>query len=355
MARFTGNPHVVAPSRRDLELQHQPKSETFPIPLPSYLPRSASLPPTTSPIANPKASHAGHFTMSLRGARKNLRRAGPHTQALVRAVEDALIAWMAEGAIVLSPDAPPPPISFPGTLIGGIEGVHEVQRMHEVLVLWIEDDAWSRYVVHCCARYHGIVSFSKDTQTHRLTHLLRPNPTRPSTIRQEVPIYATPPTTDPELSSHSSYDSDSIALSDIPSSAELSDIASDAGDPPPLSGVSLNTVSDNDADAESDLGSIASLYNSVRRTGIWESTQSETEELTDATRLLSIDEETPRARRVAPLRASAWDRARSGSSPSRSPARRERRHLRRSQRHAKAAHIKETGNATKSFYHYLFD
>lgn len=102
--------------------------------------------------------------MSLRGARKNLRRAGPRTQALVRAVEGVLLAWIAESAVVLNPDVPPPPVSFPGTLIGDLDGVYQVQRTHERLVLWIQDDAWSRYVVHCCARHHGIVSFSKFVQ-----------------------------------------------------------------------------------------------------------------------------------------------------------------------------------------------
>ncbi|KAI0028674.1 hypothetical protein K488DRAFT_57999, partial [Vararia minispora EC-137] len=158
-ARFTGNPHIVAPSKHDLELSHPSKSETFPIPLPPFLPRSSSLPPTVTPCSNPQASHAGHFSLSLKGARKNIRRAGPRTQALVRAVEIELMSWIADGDIILDPDAPPPPITFPGTLVGGIEGIHEVQRTPGRLVWWIQDDAWARYVIHCCARYHEVISF----------------------------------------------------------------------------------------------------------------------------------------------------------------------------------------------------
>lgn len=146
-------------------------------------------------------------------------------------------------------------------------------------------------------------------------------------------------------------------LSDIPSS-DLSDIASDAGDADPLTSsiLSLPPVSDNDADEESDLGSIASLYHTVRRTGAYDSSASDTEEVSNAVRLLAVDEDTPRARRVVPLRAGAWDHARSGSSPSRSPARHDRRPPRRSQRRAKAQSRADglAGEAQVSFYDYLF-
>ena len=153
----------------------------------------------------------------------------------------------------------------------------------------------------------------------------------------------------------SAYDSDSITLSDIPSS-DLSDIASDAGDADPLSGsiASLPPISDNDADAESDLGSIASLYHGVRHMDALVSSHSDAEDLADAARRLVIDEETPRARRVMPLRARAWDQTRSGSSPSRSPARRERRPPRRSQRRTKALLNAGSNVEKKSFYDYLF-
>ncbi|KZV76500.1 hypothetical protein PENSPDRAFT_722673 [Peniophora sp. CONT] len=372
-SRFEGNPHVVAPTKRDLTLTHPAKAETFPIPLPPFLPRSVSLPATTAPTPNQQNSRSGNFSMSLRGARKNIRRAGPRTQALVRAVEEALTTWIAEGAAIVKPDAPAPEMAYPGTLIGDVEGVYEVQRMHDRLVWCIQDDAWSRYVVHCCARYLEVVSFSgyliiillnqdrllrlgKDTPEHRLTYLLRPNNTRlRSAVMQSL---ETPPATDPELSS--AYDSDIIDLSDI-ASGELSDIASvdglsDVDAPPsasfaapaPLSAIS----SDNEADVESDLGSIASLYHAARRAEAWDTwSQSDGEELPEAMRGLAIEDDTPRARRIAPLRTSTWDRARSGSSPS--PARRERRLVRRGKRRNGAK--VEVDQAGKSFYDYIFN
>ncbi|VDB87426.1 unnamed protein product [Peniophora sp. CBMAI 1063] len=358
-SRFEGNPHVVAPTKRDLTLAHPTKSETFPIPLPPFLPRSVSLPATTAPSPNYQNSHSGNFSMSLRGARKNIRRAGPRTQALVRAVEETLTNWVAEGAAVVKPDAPAPEMSFPGILIGDVEGVYEVQRTHDRLVWCIQDDAWSRYVVHCCARYHEVVSFSKDTPEHRLTYLLRPNNTRVQPARTAAKNLDTPPATDPELSS--TYDSDVIDLSDI-ASVELSDIASADGlsdiDAPPESAASpapLSAISsDNEADVESDLGSIASLYHAARRAEAWDTwSQSDGDELPEAMRGLAIEDDTPRARRVAPLRASTWDRARSGSSPSRSPARRERRPARRGKR--RGAANAEADQAGKSFYDYIFN
>lgn len=167
----------------------------------------------------------------------------------------------------------------------------------------------------------------------------------------------TPPATDPELSS--AYDSDIIDLSDI-ASVELSDIASVDGlsdvdapsassaAPAPLSAIS----SDNEADVESDLGSIASLYHAARRAEAWDTwSQSDGEELPEAMRGLALEDGTPRARRIAPLRTSTWDRARSGSSPS--PARRERRPARRGKRRGGAK--VEVDQAGKSFYDYIFN
>ncbi|KAI0271139.1 hypothetical protein BGY98DRAFT_204810 [Russula aff. rugulosa BPL654] len=76
-ARFTGNPHVAAPSKRDLEPSVPIPHATFPIPLPPYLPRSAPLSATVSPTPDAKASNAGQFSLSKRGMRKALRRSGP--------------------------------------------------------------------------------------------------------------------------------------------------------------------------------------------------------------------------------------------------------------------------------------
>jgi hypothetical protein len=54
----------------------------------------------------------------------------------VLAVEDALLTWIADAKIVLEPDTPPPPVSFPGAPVGGIDGVREVQRTSRHLMWW---------------------------------------------------------------------------------------------------------------------------------------------------------------------------------------------------------------------------
>ena len=172
-ARFTGNPHIALPAKRDLELAPELPHATFPIPLPPYLPRSTPLPATVPPAPDAKASTAGQFGFSMRGMRRALRGrhgAGPLTQALVRGVEDELVRWLRgedDDVVVRDPDAQQQPLSaqdgqfqFPGRAVAGMKEVREVERSPQRLVWWIENDTWARYVVHCCARYHNVISFS---------------------------------------------------------------------------------------------------------------------------------------------------------------------------------------------------
>ena len=303
--------------------------------------------------------------------RKALRRSGARTEALVRGVEDELTRWLSEVAVVLNP-ASECGHQFPGRAVAGEEGIREVERSPQRLVWWIENDTWARYIVHCCARYHNVVSFStfcvftltrtaihlfiycvtgKDTPTHRLTHILRPNVTRPDpAVRATL---ATPPPTDLDLSSHASHDSDlPSSLSDVQSIDGASDVLSEEDfvsdpelpahthrHPAPLSGI----ASDADAEVEStDAGGAAS-------------------DLEQATEALSLanDDETPRRapRRTAMYRtrAAMWDhhrRGRSGSSPSRSPARRKP-HRRRLGRVPKKP-MSDDSERRESFYDYLF-
>ena len=126
-----------------------------------YLPRSVTLPSTTAPEPQIKASQAGRFGLSKRGIRKDLRRSGPGTQVLVRSIEEELIKWLEEGEVVIQHDSEESTYDFPGRAVGGQEGVREVQRTPNRLVWWIEDDSWARFVVHCCARYYDVVSFSE--------------------------------------------------------------------------------------------------------------------------------------------------------------------------------------------------
>ena len=162
-ARFTHNPHIAAPSKRDIDPSLPVVHPTFPIPLPPYLPRSAPLPATVPPFSDTKASSAGQFSLSLRGMRKALRRSGARTQSLVRGVEGELMRWLSEVEVVLNPGEVLQGFQFPGRVVAGEEGIREVERSPLRLVWWIENDTWARYVVHCCARYHNIVSFSTST------------------------------------------------------------------------------------------------------------------------------------------------------------------------------------------------
>ena len=95
----------------------------------------------------------------MRGIRKMLRRSGPRAQALVRGVEEELMHWLGGVEVVLNPDKELG-YQFPGRAVAGQEDIREVERSPQRLVWWIENDTWVRYVVHCCARYHNIVSFS---------------------------------------------------------------------------------------------------------------------------------------------------------------------------------------------------
>ena len=115
----------------------------------------------------------------MRRALRGRHGAGPRTQALVRGVEDELVRWLRgedDVVVVRDPDAQrqPPPSSqddhpfqfqfqFPGRPVAGMEDVREVERSPQRLVWWIENDTWARYVVHCCARYHDVISFSTFT------------------------------------------------------------------------------------------------------------------------------------------------------------------------------------------------
>jgi len=286
--------------------------------------------------------------------------------------------------VVRDPDAQRQPLSrqdghqvqfqFPGRPVAGMEVVREVERSPQRLVWWIENDTWARYVVHCCARYHNVISFSKDTPTHRLTHILRPNATRMDTAARAA--LATPPTTDGDFSSQSSYESDvPSSLSDIQSIDGGSDLLSESdfvsdleparehhhhhqpGGRHRLSHIGEETapLSDiaSDVDADVETGSVQGGDGGGGGGG----SGSDLEQATAALSLLNEDE-APRL----PLRGAAyrtrvavWDArqgARSGSSPSRSPARRQTR-----RRYGRASAKKfGSGDAGRreSFYDFLF-
>ncbi|KIL00692.1 hypothetical protein PAXRUDRAFT_821375 [Paxillus rubicundulus Ve08.2h10] len=205
-AKFTHNPHITLPSGIDLAHPLQVPSPTFPNPLPPYLPRNIPISPALHPPPDPSTSSAGLFSLSLRGARRTLR-ARASSAPLVKAVESHLAEWL-EGGTYLNPDEGKGLFHFPGEPVGEREDIREVSREAGRLVWAVKvgfptdapgygDGGFERYVVHCVARWYGVVSFSRETDGHRLTHLLRPNITRPDPRSSRVTrALDTPPTTD---------------------------------------------------------------------------------------------------------------------------------------------------------------
>lgn len=93
--------------------------------------------------------------------RRELRKAGFRAQALVRDIELEILEWLGAGGTILAPSVIPPNLDQPGTPIGTTGSVFELSRTPLQLVWRTRNDSFARYVVHCCARYHDVVSFSK--------------------------------------------------------------------------------------------------------------------------------------------------------------------------------------------------
>ncbi|TCD70327.1 hypothetical protein EIP91_003956 [Steccherinum ochraceum] len=332
-ARFAGNPHIVAASSRDYQLRPPSTRTTFPEPLPIYLSRNTLVPSAHPGLREPHSANAGRFSMSLKGMRRDLRKAGPRAQVLAGEIEEEVVGWLRRGGVVLDPDANEAAEGM-RTPVGTTGGIVEVSRTPLQLVWLIEDDAFARYVVHCCARYHSIVSFSKDTSGQRLTYLLRPNVTRPDNYAATA--LATPPATESEMSIYEveSDFTDTDLRSDaasIRSSSHNVNNDSDMDDAPPPRSLDLDGLSD-----------IAeSAPNSPARSGdewsvLGDSSDYEGDhDLASSVGSLSLQDSftftehrTPRplapGLRQTPLRSHIWEHRnrRSASSPSRSPARR---------------------------------
>ncbi|KAK7035503.1 hypothetical protein VNI00_011796 [Paramarasmius palmivorus] len=206
-ATFVDNPHVVPATRKDYIVQSATLKPTFPEPLPPYLPRNAKLPTQPPPMVDPNSSSAGRFSLSLKGMRRDLRKCGYRAEVLVPRYRD--------GDYRMSP----------GTPIRDTNTVFEVSRTPLKLIWDTSSDGFARYVVHCCARFHNVVSFSKDVSGTRLTYLLRPNVTRPDPATAAT--IDTPPVTDLDNSSH--FGSESDFLSDRDTHSELGCIGQRTG------------------------------------------------------------------------------------------------------------------------------
>ncbi|OCH93721.1 hypothetical protein OBBRIDRAFT_724120 [Obba rivulosa] len=348
-ARFAGNAHIVVPSKKDLSILPPSNRATFPQPLPTYLARNNAVPSVVPAAREPVSANAGRFSLSLKGMRRELRKSGLRTELVVQEVERELVAWL-KGGVLLAPDAAAE-MFFPGTAVGTTEAIWEVSRTPLQLVWAITDDAFTRYVVHCCARYHDVVSYSKDTSGQRLTYLLRPNVTRPNF---QAPICLdTPPTTDLE----SAFDSESDLLSERDFHSDTGDSDIDADVRPRTDAHTLSIIAESNPSpplAKPALDSASDSWSVVDADADIEAGDSEGEGLSASVDSLSIMDvnATPRAdprRRQAALRSHIWDhRRRSASSPSRSPARR---HL---QRPSPRIEPPLPDSLSRSFYDYLF-
>lgn len=89
-------------------------------------------------------------------------------------------------------------------------------------LIWKIEDSYTRFLVHCIARYYSLVSFSKlspatsTTPSRRLTHILRPIVVRPDFLQGTRGI-DTPPTTDLSASEISELESASYLGSELDS------------------------------------------------------------------------------------------------------------------------------------------
>lgn len=159
-AHFVDNPHIVHASKADYAPLLPSAKRTFPEPLPVYLPRTVKAPDTIKPILEPNSANAGRFSLSLKGMRRDLRKAGFRAQILVEDIEKEITEWLQGGAFAASDVSESSLLNFPGTPIGRMDCISEVSRDPLQLIWAVGEDAFARYVVHCCARYYEIVSFS---------------------------------------------------------------------------------------------------------------------------------------------------------------------------------------------------
>ncbi|KAJ6475312.1 hypothetical protein C8R47DRAFT_1052916 [Mycena vitilis] len=253
-ARFAGNTHIVNPGSRDYLPPPGPQiRSTFPEPLPVYLSRNSKLPGVLPTPEHRNAANAdcGRFSMGLRGMRRDLRRMGFRSKPLVVDVETELVAWLEAGGTLLSPDTLDSTPNSSGTPIGTGTTIVEISRTPLQLIWQMTDDsdAFARYVVHCTARYHKIVSFSKEVSGQRLTYLLRPHVKYPE--YHAANFVDTPPATDLDISSQ--LDTDSEFASDHDTRSEAGDSVPDSTaehmstiDEDSVSLIPPTTVSDDD-------------------------------------------------------------------------------------------------------------
>lgn len=135
--------------------------------------------------------------------RRALRRSGSEGGArardVVEVVETSLRSWLGEGGKgagefydrttgdksgrIIDPTPYLAPVVAGGDAVAEQLAIVELSRAPHAL-LWAIPDPYDRFIVHCVARYYGIVSFSKEAPGGaggaRITHLLRPHMVSPT-------------------------------------------------------------------------------------------------------------------------------------------------------------------------------
>ena len=107
------------------------------------------------------SSLSGLFSLGLKGVRRELRKAGEKARIFVFEIENEILAWL-DGGTLLSPfDENQESMYASGSPIGQTGKIVEIQRNPLRMIWYIENDGFIRFIVHCCARYHNIVSFSE--------------------------------------------------------------------------------------------------------------------------------------------------------------------------------------------------
>lgn len=318
---------------------------TFPEPLPAYLSRNTQVASTQIPSMDPVSANAGRFSLSLKGMRRELRKMGGRAESIVRVVETELTAWLALQSFV--PSAFDDELRFPGAPVSDRDDLREVGRNMMQLV-WATDDALVRYVVHCCARYHNVVSFSKEVGARRLTYLLRPNSIHPD--RAAIRALDTPPTTD--FSDHASVAShESDFVSEPPS-----DIESDLGGEEGLSAIDEDSLSNAGAADISLDHDEWSIIGDTDAEGDESTSEHGSAALVQSVESLTLEDAdvdaSPIVRQHHSGLRNVWDhrQGRSSSSPSRSPSRRPARRA-----HARIDPPRVDSAGPKSFYNYLYN
>ncbi|EFP77043.1 uncharacterized protein PGTG_02999 [Puccinia graminis f. sp. tritici CRL 75-36-700-3] len=183
-AQFSSNPHVSRPTTRDYQLWTADPQAKFPTPPPRGYPSSLYVPPSEPIPIDPFSATMGAFNRSLKGVRKNIRRLvgpdpspgacpGPVEEILLK-IDQRLSAWVDSKTVwkatetdysrtMVEPNPWPQPAPLrhhPLPEPSAEPSIVEISRSPHMLN-WEVPNPFGRYLVHCVARYYGIVSFSR--------------------------------------------------------------------------------------------------------------------------------------------------------------------------------------------------